>query len=139
MNRNIDSLRDAVRESLRTLSDSFERLNALVDERRFTTEGELRKHLARLELSLKQNHERLSAALSDFDKWTNEELQTRNQISAWKAKRDTSRLHARADMSEKSATAALEIAALVIKEAECAAIRAMLGRKEAVSLQVRER
>ena len=139
MNSNVEGLKEAVQENLKALSSSLDRLGALIDEREFTSEGELRKGLAGLEMSSKRNRERLSDALSDFDKWTSEEFQTRGQIDTWKAKRETSRLHSRADLCERCATAALEIAALAVQEAECAALRAVLARKEAVSVQVRGR
>lgn len=138
MNGNIDGLREAVRESLKALSGSFERLTALMDDRKFTTDRELRKELLRLEAASKQNRERLNAARADFEKWVSEESQTRNQIDAWKAKRNTGRLHTRADLCEKCTIAALELSALAILEAECAAFRAVLARKEAVAVQVRE-
>lgn len=139
MNGSIEGLRGAVRENLENLSISFDRLRALIDGNSSTTESELRKGLARLEILSKQNREKLAGALSDFERWINEELQTRDKISLWKTRRDTSRLHSRADLCEKSANAALEIAALAIQEAECASLRAILARMDAVSVQVRER
>jgi len=138
MNGSIEGLREAVRENLENLTASFDRLTALIDGNT-TAENELRKGLARLETASKQNREKLTGALSDFDRWSSEELPTRDKISLWKAKRNTSRLHFRADLCERSANAALEIALLAILEAECAAFRAILARKEAVAVQVRER
>jgi hypothetical protein len=139
MNGSIEGLREAVRENLESLSASFERLRILIDGKPFATDSAMRKALARLEILSKQNREKLAAAHPDFERWMIQELSAREKVSLWKAKRDSSRLHFRADLCEKSANAALEIAALAIQEAECAALRAIFARKEAVSVQVRER
>jgi hypothetical protein len=63
-------------------------------------------------------------------------LEADEKLVGWKMKRQTSHLHAHADRFEKGLVAAVEIAAMAMEEAERAAIRAVLARREAISIQI---
>ncbi len=75
----------------------------------------------------------------ELKKWMDEESSEGiDKVAQWKAKRETSRLHARADKYERCAGAAMAVAATAMNEAERAVLRALLARKEAISIQIQQ-
>ncbi|TFV49673.1 hypothetical protein [Bradyrhizobium niftali] len=61
---------------------------------------------------------------------------TPETLSRWIGRRQTAQLHARADLIEKSATIAVELATLSVLDAERISISAVLARRQAVAVQV---
>jgi hypothetical protein len=71
--------------------------------------------------------------------WVDEQKNaTRDKITEWKTKRETSKLLKRADGAERYATAAADLAFAAVDEAEQAALEAWLARQDANSAQARQ-
>jgi hypothetical protein len=137
MSGHIDQFREDLRSNILGVAASFSRFNALVQETTGSTEQELREQLARMDALAQITRGKAAAAYAEFDRWMeNEKLQAEEKIAEWKKTRQTGQLHARADRFERCAVTAVEIAMLAIDEAERTVIRAILARKEAISVQV---
>lgn len=138
MNDDNDAFRREFRASLSMIADTLDRLNALVSEKATTTEHELREQVAESKLLIDQS--RMQAAQNELNRLIEEQqLETSEKVADWKTRRQTSKLHARADRCERSATTAIEIAVLAMDEAERAVLCALLTRKETISIQVQRR
>ena len=138
MNDDNDAFQREFRASLSMIADTLDRLNALFGEKATTTEHELREQVAESKLLIDQS--RMQAAQNELNRLIEEQkLETSEKVADWKAHRQTSKLHARADRCERSATTAIEIAVLAMDEAERAVLCALLTRKETISIQVQRR
>lgn len=134
MDGNVDLLRETFSDNISRVVAAIERLNALVQAGE--TAGELSSYFAALEKSAKENRARLSAVLAQLDQRIDEERLVSEKVPGWKATRQTSKLHSRADSCEHCAAAAVEIVALAMQEAERAVVHALLAREEAIAVQV---
>ena len=135
-----DAFRREFRASLSMIVDTLDRLNALVGEKAASTEHELREQVAESEKLIDQSRMQARAAQKELNRLIEEQkLETSEKVDDWKTHRQTSKLHARADRCERSATTAIEIAVLAMDEAERAVLRALLTRKETISIQVQRR
>ena len=140
MNDDNDVFRREFRASLSMIADALDRLNGLVGEKATSTEHELREQVAESEKLIDQSRMQARASQNEFYRLIEEQkLETSEKIADWKTHRQTSKLHARADRCERSATTAIEIAILAIDEAERAVLCALLTRKETISIQVQRR
>lgn len=138
MNDDNDAFRREFSASLSMIADTLDRLNALVGEKATSTEHELREQVAESKLLIDQS--RMQAAQNELNRLIEEQkLETSEKVADWKTRRQTSKLHARADRCERSATTAIEIAVLAMDEAERAVLCALLTRKETISIQVQRR
>jgi hypothetical protein len=137
MSGNIDQFRADLRANLLATAASFDRFNAILFQTATSTEQDLRERLAILDETAELTRFRAIAANADFNRWMEEaRSETFEKVAGWKSKRQTGRLHARADRLERCASTAVEIALLAMQEAERTAVGAILARKEAISIQV---
>jgi hypothetical protein len=138
MNRNTDQFQKDLRQNLSMVVTACDRFITMANERMTGTEQELRGQLIEIEKAIEQRQVRMAAARADLNRWMGEEkFETSEKIANWKATRQTDKLHARADRYERCSNTAIEIAAAMMEEAEQWAFRALLARKEAISIQVK--
>ena len=138
MNGNIDQFQKDLRLNLSIVVTACDRFITMANERMTGTEQELRGHLIEIEKAIEQSQARMAAARADLNRWMEEEkFETNEKIADWKATRQTDKLHARADRYERCSNTAIEIAAAMMEEAEQWAFRALLARKEAISIQIK--
>jgi hypothetical protein len=130
MNRNTDQFQKDLRLNLSIVMTACDRFITMANERMTGTEQELRGQLIEIEKAIEQRQVGMAAARADLNRWS-------EKITDWKATRQTDKLHARADRYEKCSNTAIEIAAAMMEEAEQWAFRALLARKEAISIQVK--
>jgi predicted metal-dependent hydrolase len=108
--------------------------NLLISKTANSTEHELLEQATQIQRFIDQSRSHTQAAHKEANQLMEEEgCETSENIADWKANRNTSKLHARADRSERCALTAIEIAALTMDEAE-RVHRALLTRKETVSI-----
>ena len=93
---------------------------------------EAKAQLAALENKAKEQKARTAAAEAKVKTWVEEKkTMTHDTIAEWKKQRDVKRLESRADLSERYAVTAMEIAAAAVDEAERAAVEAIVARMDA--------
>lgn len=126
-----------VRVHVSKIAASLERLEGLIAETAIVPDLKLREELAANDEIAEQERLRATVVNAEFDKLVKSELaEASAKLASWKAKRDTSHLHARADRIERCAMIAVEIAMLAMCEVERTALRAVLARREAIAIQV---
>jgi hypothetical protein len=138
MNSNTDQFQKDLRANLSIIVTSCDRFIAIVNEMMSGTEQELLEQLMEIDNAIEQNRTRIAAARAELDRSIEtDKLETSKKVSNWKAKRQTDRLHARADRYERCAKTSVEIAAATMDEAGQWVFRALLARKEAISIQTK--
>jgi hypothetical protein len=138
MNSNTDQFQKDLRANLSIIVTSCDRFIAIVNEMMSGTEQELLEQLMEIDNAIEQNRTRIAAARAELDRSIEtDKLETSKKVSNWKAKRQTDRLHARADRYELCAKTSVEIAAATMDEAGQWVFRALLARKEAISIQTK--
>ena len=90
---------------------------------------EVLRQIAALEERAHHAKASVEAANAEMRKWADDSI---SAVADWKAKRDVSRLVARADRAEQYAKAASQVAVAGVEAAEKAALDARLARSEAV-------
>jgi hypothetical protein len=137
MNGNTDQFREDLRLNLSIVMTACGRFITAVEGGMAGTELEWHEQLLEMEKLIEQSRAKIAAASADLHRCIEEEkFETSIQVIEWKAKRQTDKLHARADRYERCANAAVEIAAAKIDEAGQWVFRALLARKETISIQV---
>jgi hypothetical protein len=93
---------------------------------------EARAQLAALENKAREQKARNAAAEAKVKAWVEEKkTMTHDKIAQWKEQGDAKRLATRADLTERYAVTAMEIAAAAVDEAERAAVEAVVARMDA--------
>jgi hypothetical protein len=139
MKNYVDQFCEDIHTNLSAIGATFTRLQTLIADKAKSTEQEIRKYFVETEEGIEQTRAKRAAALLELKKWSDEESsEAIEKVAQWKAKRETSRLHARADRCERSAAAAIAVAAAAMDEAERAVLRALLARKETISIQAQQ-
>jgi hypothetical protein len=139
MGQHIDQLREELRAKFARIDDGLHHLKAKVNDKAEDVEYDVRHHLKKVEQRIEQGRANIAAAQSEVKNWADERKSvTHDKIAEWKAKRETNKLHSRADRAERYAVTAIELAGTSIDEAERAALEAWLARQEATSAQVKQ-
>lgn len=139
MSEDFDPFPKEFRTGLSMIEQTFDRLNTLVANTTTRTEHDLQEDVTEIEKFIDQSRRQARAAQKELNRLVDEErFETSEKVADWKTRRLTSKLHARADRSERCAVTAIEIAVLAMDEAERAVLRALLTRKETISIQVQQ-
>jgi hypothetical protein len=139
MANHVHSFSEDLHATLSIIDAGRARVQALIADKAGRTGQEMTDRLAEVERSIRHGRVTAAAALAALGKWTvAEESEASGLIAEWKTKRQTGKLHARADRYEEHAAAAIVVAAAAMDEAERAVLRALLARKEAISIQVQQ-
>lgn len=138
MSGNLDPFNEDVLEIMTAIDGRLASLRALIDDTTATTEQEIRANMKDVAKRLEESRVKNEAARTELTRSADREnSHTADQIAEWKRTRDTSKLHLRANRLERSAAAAMYIAATAMEEAAQACLVALLARREAIALQVR--
>jgi hypothetical protein len=114
------------------------RLREFIDDRTAASEQDMRHLVGDLTKRLQEGRATADATRAELTRAAEREnSQPASKVAEWTRARDTARLHARADRLERSATAAMCLAATSIEEAVRASLIALLARREAIAVQVR--
>jgi hypothetical protein len=115
------------------------RVETLIEDKAKSTEQDVRERMAVVEKRIEQGRAKVAAARAALERWTvDESPEASMKVAEWKTKRDTSKLHAHADRHEARAAAVIDVAVAAMDDAERAVLGALLARKEAISIQVRQ-
>jgi hypothetical protein len=137
MSSKLDPFNEDVLEIMAAIDDRLASLRVLIDDTMATTEEEIRAKMNDIVKRLAERRVRNEAARAELTRSADRE-NTVDQIAEWRRTRDTSKLHLRADRLERSAAAAMYVAATAMEEAARACLVALLARREAIALQVRQ-
>jgi hypothetical protein len=138
MNSNTDQFQNDLRANLSIVVAACDRLITIVNEKMSGSERDLLEQLMEIDNAFERNRARIMAARAELDRSIEaEKLETSKKVSNWKAKRQTDKLHARADRYERCAKTSVEIAAATMDEAGHWIFRTLLARKEAISIQTK--
>jgi hypothetical protein len=138
MNRNLTHFAEDLRAPFERLQGALARIAILISEGDRIAEPDLAKRVERLEHEIAENIER--ACVIEAEARTRLALlasYSPELVGKWTQRRQTAQLHARADLMENSAVAAMQLALFAVLEAECAAMRVISARRNAVAVQVR--
>ena len=134
-----DAFNEDIFEIMAALSDRLASLRTLIADTMATTDQEIRANMKDVAGHLEERRAKNDMARTELRRLADREnSHTADQIAEWKRTRDTSKLHMRANQLERSATAAMYVAATATEEAAQAYLVALLERREAIALQVRQ-
>jgi hypothetical protein len=132
MGQRIDQFNESLRLKLANVDSNINALKVKIDGRARTAEQEVRNHLDAVDKSIEQGRAKVAAAQADITTWAEEQKTvTGEEIAEWKAERETAKLKARADLAERYAAAAIDVAVAAVDEAERASLQAWLARHDA--------
>lgn len=139
MNGNLAQFADDLRPYLLRIQVSLDNLSGLFSRSARPTEAQLAIRTVEMQRSAKETSDR-ATKLRDFLQAALEHDagMTQETMASWVAKRQTARLHARADLLEQSAVLATELAALTAVEAERITMAAVSARQQAIALQIEQ-
>jgi hypothetical protein len=137
MNRNLTQFAEDLRAPLERLQSAMARITTLMSDGHRIAEPAFAKRLEQLEQELAENIERASVIEAEArTRFAMLETYSPEIVSKWTQRRQTAQLHARADLMENSAVAAMELALFAVLEAECAAMRVISARRNTVAVQI---
>jgi hypothetical protein len=139
MGQHIDQFCEELRVKLARIDDGLDDLKTKINGKAEGAEQVVRNHLDEVEKRIDGGRAKIETAQSEVKNWVDErKTVTRDKVAEWKTKRETNKLHNRADRAERYAAAASEIAGAAVDEAERAALEAWLARQDAISAQVKQ-
>ncbi|TFV73650.1 hypothetical protein E4K64_20730 [Bradyrhizobium frederickii] len=136
MNGNLAQFREDLRLHLFRLQVCLNNISELFDESSVTNEAEFVSRLNELRTTANVSSERAAELRQALLGGLDQDAAMTPEVSRWIGRRQTAQLHARADLIEKSATIAVELATLSVLEAERITMTAILARGQAVAVQV---
>ena len=117
---------------MKEVDERLETLKASTAKQAEHADKAIRAHVANLEESAHKAKVSLDNARTEMESWVDDAKTT---VADWRAKLDTSMLHARADRAERYADAALVVALAGVDQAEKAMLSASLARNEADTIK----
>jgi hypothetical protein len=139
MINHVDQFCEDLHATLSIIDASRARIKTLLADKSKITELDVLECLRTVENSIQQGRAKAAAARAALERWTDEErAEASDRVAEWKTKRQTGKLHARADRYEEHAAAAIDVAAAAMDDAERTVLQALLARKEAISIQVQQ-
>jgi predicted nucleic acid-binding Zn-ribbon protein len=137
--QHIDHFCEELRVKLTRIDDGLDSLKTKINRKAQDAEQVVRDHLDEVEKRIDSGRPKVEAAQSEVKNWVDErKTLTRDKVAEWKTKRETNKLHNRADRAERYAAAASEIAGAAVDEAERAALESWLARQDAICAQVKQ-
>jgi len=138
MGQRIDQFCEDLHLKLTSIDSGLGGLKAKIDGKVQNAEQEVSTQLERVQKRIEQNRFKVSSAQTEVKNWVEErKIATRDAVTDWKAKRETSKLQNRADKAERYSAGAIVVALAAVDEAEQAALEAWLARQDANSTQAK--
>ena len=136
MGARIDQFCEDLRQKLTIADSGLDGLKAKINSNTVHVEQDVQSHLDRVHKRVEQGRARVTAAQADIKEWADaKKAATGDNVAAWKAKRELSKLQDRADSAERYAASASAVAVAALDEAEQASLEAWLARRDADSSQ----
>jgi len=132
MGQQIDQFYHDLQLKLTNIGSGVDRLKAKVSGKAEHAEEDVRAHLDQVRRRIEQDRAKAAAAQGEIKNWIEQKKTATNEkIVEWKAKQETTKLQNRADMAERYAAAASDVALAALDEAEQATLEAWLARQDA--------
>ncbi len=132
MNQRIDQFRETIRLKVMQVDSDLSALKAKIDAKAETVERDARDSLAAVTKRIEQGETKTSAARLEVETWLKQQRSlAESAIAELKAKGKSSKVKINADLAERYAMAAVDVAAAAINSAEQAALEAWLARRQA--------
>jgi len=132
MNQRIDQFRETIRLKAMQADSDLSALKAKIDAKAETAERDARDCLAAVTKRIEQGETKTSAARLEVENWLKQQRSSAQRaIVDLKAKGESSTLKINADLAERYALAAVDVAVAAIDAAERAALEAWLARRQA--------
>ena len=132
MNQRIDQFRETIRLKVMQADSDLSALKAKIDAKAETVERDARDCLAAVTKRIEQGETKTSAARLEVENWLKQQRSSaQNAIADLKAKGESSKVKVNADLAERYALAAVDVAVAAIDAAERAALEAWLARRQA--------
>ncbi len=132
MGKHIDQFCEDLHQKLTITDSGLDGLKAKIDAKATHVDQDVHSHLDRVRNRIAQSRSKVAAAQAQIKAWADEKkTATSDKIAEWKAKRETGKLLNRADLAERYAAAASDVAIAAFDEAEEAALEAWLARMDA--------
>jgi hypothetical protein len=137
MTGNLAQFGEDLRLHLLRLQVSLENLNHLFSNGRIASGARLAARMAELQKAAGESADRSEIVRESLEACIERDAGiSRETIARWVSKRQTARLHERADLLEQSAVVAVELAGLAAAEAERITMTAVTARREAMAVQI---
>ena len=137
MNGNLAKFGEELSLNLCRLRVSLNNFSGLFADTPATNEAEFSSRLNELQAATKSCTDRASELREALRCGIERDASiSRATVSGWMGRRQTAQLHSRADLLERLAAVAVELATLSALEAERITMAAVLARKQAVTAQV---
>ena len=132
MSAKVDQFCDNLRSRLNAVEDRVESLKTNLEQLPAKGEQALQKCLAETRAKVAGEKKKVEKAQASLKARAEQKIgEIKEAIEQWKAKREVSKLHARADRAEQYAADAIYIADIAVAEAEEAIIDALIARMDA--------
>jgi lysophospholipase L1-like esterase len=132
MARQIDQFYHDLQLKLTNIGSGIDQLKAKVSGKADRAEQDVRVHLDQVRRRIEQDRAKAVAAQGEVNKWVEQKKTATNEkIAEWKANREVTKLQNHAEMAERYAAAAIDVALATLDEAEQAALEAWLARQDA--------
>ncbi len=132
MSQRIDQFRETLRLKLMQADSDLSALKGKIDAKAETAVRDARACLDEVTKRIQQNEPKVSAARAEVETWVKEQkAAAKDSVAALKAKGETTKLKALADVAEHYALAAVDVAVAAIDAAERAVLEAWLARRDA--------
>jgi hypothetical protein len=132
MGQRIDQFYHDLQLKLTNIGSGLDGLKAKISGKTERAEQDVRVHLDQVQRRIEQDRAKAASARAEMANWVEQKKATTNEkIAEWKTNRESSKLQNRADMAERYAAAAVDVALAALDEAEQAALEAWLARLDA--------
>jgi chromosome segregation ATPase len=131
MSARVDKFCDGLRERLNAIESRVEAAKASVQALPGKADKAVQDAVEQARARIHTQKERIEKTRAELKTWAEQKkAETQAMVREWKAKRETKRLNARADLAEAYAEAAVAIALFSIDEAEEAILDAVAARMD---------
>jgi len=139
MTEHLGAFNEDPREIIAAIDLRIGSLRTLIGDAMARSEQEIAQRLKEVAQHLEERRIKHEAARAELARAAERESsEPADKTAEWTRTRDTSRLHLRADRLERAAAAAMYIAATAVEEAAQACLSALLARKQAIAIQIRQ-
>ena len=132
MSARVDQFCDDLRDRLNAVEDRVQSVKTNLEKLPKQSEQAIQKYLAETRAKVEGEKKRVEKAQANLRTRAEQKIgEIKEAINQWKAKRDVTKLHARADRAEAYAADAIFVADMAVAEAEEAILDALIARMDA--------
>ena len=128
---NIDQFCQDLHQKVAMTKSDLDGLKSKINTQAAEAGKDALSHLEMVRERIEQNRKKIAHSQKEAEAWVDHrKAEAKKKVAEWKAKGETAKLKARADLAEQYAAATKELAIAAIDEAEEAALEAWLARKD---------